>query len=193
MNEIIAGRFGEQARADEAIDALLATGFPRDQIATFFCNPAGQHALHGTPRDPEASAGAHHAGTGAGVGAATGAGLGTVVGLATIPVLGPGAALGGAAVGAYVGSLAGALDQMGDPKRPAGESTASGQSSDEAPARKSGVFVAVGATSSSEQSNAIGVLRARGAADIERAQGSITQSEWIDFDPLAAPVLAAKA
>jgi len=51
MNTIIAGRFDEQARAEQAMTALEATGFQRDQIATFFVNPAGQHG------DPERPAG----------------------------------------------------------------------------------------------------------------------------------------
>lgn len=189
MNTIIAGRFDEQARAEQAMTALVAKGFQREQIATFFINPAGQHDLHGTARDPDASAGAHHAGAGAGMGAAAGTGVGTVVGLATMPVLGPGAALVGAAIGAYVGSLAGALKQTGDPERPARGSANSERSRDEAPPRKPGMLVAVSATSSSEEASAISVLRAQGAADIERAHGSITQSQWIDFDPLGPPAL----
>jgi hypothetical protein len=169
--------------------ALEATGFQREQIATFFVNPPGQHDLHGTAEDPEASAGAHHAGAGAAEGAATGTGIGTVIGLATTPVLGPGGALAGAAIGAYVGSLAGALKQMGDPERPSGESVKSERSRDEAPTRKSAMLVAIGAACSSEEASAIAVLRAQGAADIERAQGSITQSRWNDFDPLGQPAL----
>jgi hypothetical protein len=120
MNTIIAGRFDEQARAEQAMTALEATGFQREQIATFFVNPAGQH---------------------------------------------------------------------GDPERPAGESAYSERSRDEAPPRKSGMLVAIGAASSSEEASAITVLRAQGAADIERAQGSITQSRWNDFDPLGPPAL----
>jgi hypothetical protein len=189
VNTIIAGRFEEQVRAEKAITALKATGFQRDQIATFFVNPAGQHDLHGTARDPEASAGAHRAGAGASAGAATGSGVGTVVGLATMPVLGPGAALAGAAIGAYVGSLAGALKQMGDPGRLVGESAYSERIRDEVPPRKSGMLVAIEAASSSEEASAITVLRAQGAADIERAQGNITQSRWNDFDPLGPPAL----
>jgi hypothetical protein len=189
VNTIIAGRFGEQTRADEAVNALEATGFRRDQIATFFVNPAGQHDLHGTTQDPEASAGAHHAGIGASAGAATGTGVGTMIGLATMPVLGPGAALAGAAIGAYVGSLAGALKEMGDPQLAAGESARSERGRDEAPPRKSGMIVAIGAASSSEELSAITVLRAQGAADIERAQGNIIQNQWDEFDPLRAPTL----
>jgi hypothetical protein len=189
MNTIIAGRFNEQAGAEQAMTALEASGFQREHIATFFVNPAGQHDLHGTARDPEASAGAHHAGAGAAAGAATGTGVGTVIGLATMPVLGPGGALAGAAIGAYVGSLAGALKQMGDPEQPPGESAKSERNRDEAPTRKSGMLVAIGASCSSEEASAITVLRAQGAADIERARGSITQSQWSDFDPLAQPDL----
>jgi hypothetical protein len=193
MNTIIAGRFDEQAQAEQAVTALEARGFPHDQIATFFVNPAGRHDLHGTRRDPEASASAHHAGAGALAGAATGTGVGTVVGLATMPVLGPGAVLAGAALGAAVGSLAGALEQMGDPGQPVEESAYSEPSPDEALPRKSGMFVAVGAASSSEQANAITVLRAQGAADMERAQGSITQSQWNDFGPLSTPAMVTVA
>ncbi len=189
LNAIIAGRFDEQTRAATAMTALAAAGFQADQIATFFVNPAGRHDLHGTPRDPEASAGAHHAGEGAMVGTATGTGVGAAVGLVTMPVLGPVAALAGAGIGAYIGSLAGALAQTGTPAQPAGESARSEQSRDEAPPRKSGMFVAVGAASSLEEASAITVLRAQGAADIERAQGNITQSQWNDFDPLSTPAL----
>jgi len=193
MNTIIAGRFDEQARAELAVTALAATGFSRDQIATFFVNAAGQHDLHGTHRDPEASAGAHHAGTGAAAGALSGSGVGAVVGLATAPVLGPVGPLAGAAIGAYVGSLAGALKTMGDSDPPVSESPDSKAMHDEALPRKSGMLVAVGAASSSEQTSAIIVLRAQGATDMERAQCKITESRWNDFDPLSTPTLVTVA
>jgi hypothetical protein len=179
MNTIIAGRFDEQARAKQAMTALEATGFQRKQIASFFVNPAGQHDLHGTARDPEASAGAHQAGAGASAGAATGIGVGTVVGLAKMPVLGPGAALAGAAVGAYLGSLAGALKQMADPEPPAGESAYAERSRDEAPPRKSGMLVAVGAASSSEEESAITVLRAQGAAASSGRKGASPKASGV--------------
>jgi phage tail tape-measure protein len=189
MNTIIAGRFDAQAGAERAVTALEATGFPRDQIATFFVNRAGQHDLHGTRRDPEASAGAHHAGAGAAAGALGGTGVGTVVGLATMPVLGPVGPLAGAAIGGYVGSLVGALEKMGDPEPLVQESAHTEASNDEGLPRKSGMLVAVGAASSSEQASAIAVLRAQGASDMERARGNITQSQWNDFDPLSTPAL----
>jgi hypothetical protein len=55
------------------------------------------------------------------------------------------------------------------------------------------MLVAVGAASSSEEASAVTVLRAPGAADIEHAQGSITQSECNDCDPLSAPALVSVA
>jgi len=189
MNTIIAGRFDAQARAEAAALALEAKGFPRDQIATFFVNPPGQHDTQATRLDPESSAGAHHAGAGAASGALGGTGIGTVVGLATMPVLGPVSALAGAAIGGYVGSLVGALEKMGDGDRPTGEAAQSQPVDDEAIPRKSGMLVAVGAASASEQERAISVLREQGAADVERSQGSIAGSQWNDFDPLSTPAL----
>jgi len=84
MNTIIVGRFAEQAQADRTVAALSEAGFPPSRTATLFVNPPGQYDRHGTPRDPDASAGAHHAGTGAAAGAAAGTGIGTAVGVATI-------------------------------------------------------------------------------------------------------------
>jgi|RhiMethySRZTD1v2_1073278.scaffolds.fasta_scaffold342068_1 hypothetical protein len=191
MNTIIAGRFDEQAQVEQTVTALEASGFARGQIATFFLNSPGQHDLAGTVRDPDASAGAHHAGAGAATGAATGSGVGTVVGLATVPVLGPVGPLAGAAIGAYVGALAGALEKLGDAEP--GDPAVSEHSRDDTPPRKSGMLVAVSAPSSAEETSAITVLRAQGAADMERAQGNIEQGLWNDFDPLTTPALVTTA
>ena len=98
MNTIIAGRFDVQAQADAAVAALEQAGFATDRIAKFYVTSPGQHALHGTVHDPEASAGAHHAGTGAATGALKGSGVGAVVGLVTTPLLGPAGPLAGAAI-----------------------------------------------------------------------------------------------
>jgi hypothetical protein len=189
MNTIIAGRFDESARAERAISALEAAGFQRANMTTFFVNAAGQHDLSGTTGDPQASAGAHNAGAGAAAGAAAGTGVGAVVALATLPVLGPGAALVGVAIGAYVGSLTGALEEMGNPDRPAGDSAIGEPGKDESLPRKAGMLVAIGTPTSTEEGSAIAILTGQGAADIERAQGTITESLWNDFDPLDPPAL----
>jgi hypothetical protein len=187
MNTIIAGRFEQQQGAERAVNALADTGFPRDRIVTFFVNSAGQHDVHGTPGDPDASAGAHHAGAGAVAGAAAGTGVGMVVGLATLPVLGPAAPLAGAAIGAYVGSFAGALENLGSPAVGPETRVEPEPCQEEAIPRKSGLLVAVDAPSPLEQASAISVLRAQGAKDLERSHGSIAQSRWDDFDPLSTP------
>jgi len=187
MNTIIAGRFEEQVRAEEAVSALQATGFPRDQIAAFFVDPAGQHALSGTRHDPDASAGAHHAAAGAVTGALSSSGLGAVVGLVSMPILGPGALFAGVAVGAYVGSFADALDHLEAPGLSGAQAGESDPDLEDGPSRKSGMLVAVGAVTSWEEASAITILQGQGAADMEQSEGSITHSEWKDFDPLSPP------
>ena len=146
MSTIIAGRFDQQAGAEDAVMALEAAGFRRERISSFFVTPPGMHDVHGTVEDPGASAGAHHAGAGALAGAAAGGGVGIIAGLATAPLLGPGAAVVGAAIGAYVGSLAGALDQTSDPHQKAQPDS----SAEEAAPRKSGMIVAVDAANGQE-------------------------------------------
>ena len=189
MNIIIAGRFDEQVQAEAAVAALEQSGFSLDRIAKFFVNPPGQHAVHGTVHDPDASAGAHHAGTGAATGAVKGSGVGGIVGLAAAPLLGPAGPIAGAAIGAYVGSLAGALDGMEDPARGKPKSGDPELAIDEVPPRKSGMLIGVGVGTEAEQAKAIAVLRAQGVHDIERAEGNIAHGDWRDFDPLSPPAL----
>jgi hypothetical protein len=189
MKTIMAGRFVEQAQAERAGVALEAAGCQRSQIAIFFVNPPGQHDRSGTQRDPDASAGAHHAGAGAAEGAAAGSGVGAVMGLVAVPVMGPGGPMVGAAIGAYVGSFAGALESMEAPGKVPEESVASQRNRDEAIPRKGGMLVAVSVATPLDEERAIAVLRAQGAIDIEIAQGTITESQWNDFNPLRAPQL----
>ncbi len=186
MATIIAGRFEQQSDADAAVSGLESAGFSSGHISKFFVTPPGMHDVHGTVEDPDASAGAHHAGTGAVAGATAGGGVGVLAGIATAPILGPGAAVAGAALGAYIGSLAGALDQTSTPREKA---TSPEQPAEEAPPRKSGVIVAVEAPTDDDRSNAVRVLRECGAHDVERAEGTINGGDWCDFDPLRPPVL----
>jgi hypothetical protein len=53
----------------------------------------------------------------------------------------------------------------------------------------SGVLVAVRAVEFAKRVAAVNVLRAEGAQDIERADGTWQAGEWIDFDPLKPPLL----
>jgi len=191
MSTIIAGRFDEEIKARRAPPALEAAGFPASGITMFFVTPAGQHDMHGTPADPEASAGAHHAGAGAVVGAAAGTGVGAVVGLAASPLVGPAGPIAGAAIGAYVGSLAGAVSLLDPPERESGGPANPDVMTRERPPRKSGYLVAVNVAAVDDQARAVDVLRAAGACEVERAKGRIVDGKWDDFDPIAAPKLVA--
>jgi hypothetical protein len=52
-----------------------------------------------------------------------------------------------------------------------------------------GIFVAVRAVEFAKRVAAVNVLRAKGAQDIERADGTWQAGQWIDFDPLKPPLL----
>jgi hypothetical protein len=101
-----------------------------------------------------------------------------------LPILGPAAAVAGAGIGAYTGSLYGALGNVGEATGPDADATPKKAERIEPPPRKSGMLVAVCARASEQQASAIRILRAHGAADIERAEGTITGGQWPDFNPI---------
>jgi hypothetical protein len=181
VNAIIAGRFQQQSEADDAMEELVRAGFARDRLASFFVNPAGQHATFPIGGDQALSPGAKESGKGVAAGAATGA----AVGLAATAALGPVGAIGGL-VGAHVGGLVGSLSEMKE-KGDTGEHAEDAENA--TPPRKSGMMVAVALEEESAEERAISVLRSLGAADIERAQGILENGDWKDFNPVAPPTL----
>ncbi len=183
MSTIIAGRFDEQTEVDQTVNDLYRVGFAADQIDTFFVNPPGQHDTYPVGGDQAESAGATHADKTAIGGVGVGAVVGIGAGLATAPIIGPAAIAVGAGVGAYTGSLAGALGGMDDPHK-LKDDTPVPQS------RHSGLLVAVHAPDQRTQSQAIAVLRGRGAKDIEQAEGKWVAGSWLDFNPLLPARLA---
>ena len=182
MSTIIAGRFQLQQEAEDAIEALAQAGFARDRVATFFVNPAGQHDTFPIGGDRALSPGAKESGKGIAAGAATGA----AVGAAAASVLGPIGTVTGSLVGAHVGGLVGSLSQMKE-KGETGEHAEDVENA--APVRKSGMIVAVAVDHGESEDRAINVLRSLGAADIERAQGTVEDSDWKDFNPVEPPAL----
>jgi len=177
---IIAGRLDEQSKVEKVVEQLQRAGFAREHISSFYVNPQGQHDVYPIGGDRQESPGAKEAGKGMAAGAATGA----AVGIAAAPLLGPVGPAAGGMVGAYVGGLIGGLSQMkekGDP----------GERSEDAPnaqpIREAGMLVAVAVDDPAQEEHAIDMLRAAGASDIERAEGTIDNGDWSDFNPLAAP------
>ncbi|KRB94135.1 hypothetical protein [Noviherbaspirillum sp. Root189] len=178
MTIIIAGRFQEQAEADDTIAELLRAGFPRDRVSTFYCNPAGQHATYPIGGDSDKSPGAKSSDKSAAAGAAAGA----VIGVAATPILGPVGTVTGGLVGAHLGGLVGGLSGMKE-KGDVGDHAEDVENA--VPMRRSGMMVAVAVPDQEYEDRALQVLRTLGAVDIERAEGTIENGDWSDFDPMA--------
>jgi hypothetical protein len=189
MSTIIAGKFQLQDQAASAIAALQDAGFTRARISSFFVNPPGQHDLYLVGGDADDSPGAHEAPSGAIRGAEIGVAVGAVAGVMAAPFLAPAAAaLGagiGAGVGAYTGSLAGALGSLGEPVQPEHDHNAEESGRERHPLRRAGMLVGVAVAGAAERADAVRVLRAQGATDVEWAEGRIDDAQWTDFDPLA--------
>ena len=183
MTTIITGNFEEQALARKAASDLEGAGFSADQISVFYVGPPGQHDRYPVGGDRDESPGTEHVAAGSAAGAAVGGVVGLAVGLATLPLLGPGAVVAGAGAGAYVGSLYGAMGTTEDHNNPETPAEREVLEHSERP-RTSGVLVAVTASASAQQDTAIGILRAHGATDIERTEGTVVGGNWTGFNPL---------
>lgn len=185
MTTIIAGRFQEQSEAQGTIDELLRAGFAREQVSTFYCNPPGQHGSYPIGGDADKSPGAKQSDKGVAKGAAAGA----AVGLAAAPILGPIGAVTGGLVGAHIGGTMGAMSEM----KERGETGEGEDPTNAVGERRAGMMVAVSVSDHEFEDRAINVLRSLGAADVERAEGTIENGDWVDFDPVTPPVLVQHA
>lgn len=181
MTRIIAGRFEQQSQAQDAIAEILRAGFNEDQISTFYVNPAGQHDTYKIGGDRDKSPGTEDNAAGRAAGMATGGAVGAAVGAVTTPFTGPLGAITGGMVGAHLGSFAGSLGSMKDDGEEVEEH--------EVPIRQAGMLVAISVPEDDKENIAIDALRAVGAADIERNEGTIIDGDWKDFDPVAPPSL----
>jgi hypothetical protein len=175
MSTIIAGRFQQQSEIDAAVEELQRAGFSLEKISSFYVNPPGQHDAYPIGGDVEKSPGAEETDKGATKGVITGA----AAGLAAVPVVGPVGPL----VGAYIGSLVGSLSELKDPATEG----KSGEAEETPPEHRAGLRVAVAADDAAPL--AIEVLWSLDAYDIERAEGTIENGDWVDFNPVAPPNL----
>jgi hypothetical protein len=176
MATIIAGRFDEQDEVQAAVAALEQAGFASDHISAFYTNPPGRHATYPIGGDRAESPGAEDTRQGIKQGMSTGAAAGAAAGLAAAPVIGPVGPVVGGLVGAHLGSMIGSLSQTEE-------------GDDTQPVRQSGMMVAVETGDPDSEAHAIDILRSHGAADIERAEGTITDGDWRDFNPVSTPSL----
>ncbi len=173
MATIIAGHFQLQETALDVCEAFKAAGFDAGRVTTFFNNPPGQHNVIPTGGDRAESPGAKQTPQAVAKGEMTGAAIGAAAGVAAIPLAGPlGPVLGGL-VGAHVGSLYSFSEMK--------EKDESGP-----PPRHSGMMVAV-AVEDEEAARAITLMRQQGAENVERAEGTIENGDWKDFNPLSSP------
>lgn len=177
---IIAGRFEQQAAAAATVEEFERAGFDATRIASFYVNPRGQHDAYPYGGDHEKSPGAQETDRGTVAGAVAGG----AVGVAAAPLLGPVGVVTGGLVGAHIGGLVGGVSKM----KEHGE-TGEGDAENAAAVRRSGMMVAIAVDSHEQEDQAINLLRALGAADIERAEGTIAGGDWTDFDPVEPPAL----
>jgi hypothetical protein len=191
MSQIIAGHFLLQEEIEQAREALIAAGFPYERISAFYVNQPGQHDLYELGGDREKSPGAKETPQGMAAGVSAGGAVGAVVGAATMPLTGPAGPVVGALVGAHVGSLYSFKDMKEVGQAEGGKENSSGAESgddNQQRPRKPGMLIAVALVGKAEQPRALDVLRRLGASQIEQAQGTISDGDWTDFDPLSVPL-----
>ena len=182
MSTIIAGHFQLQEEVDRARSELISAGFADEHICGFFVNQPGQHDMTLLGGDHMQSAGAKETPIGVLEGTAAGGAVGLALGAVTAPVTGPVGPIVGGLVGAHVGSL------FSFHKMKEGGEDEQGHENLIEP-RKPGMLVAVALDDPAQEVRALEVLRELGAHHIERADGTIVDGDWIDFDPLSAPAI----
>ena len=183
MSTIVAGHFQLQAEAEQARRELIGAGFREDHITAFYLSQPGQHDLTPIGGDEITSQGAKESPAGVLQGQLTGGAVGAALGAATSVVTGPLGPIVGGLVGAHVGSLY-SFSKM----KEAGEAEHGG-STNTLEQRHAGMVVAVALDQPDQEARALEVLRDLGSQQIERAQGTIENGDWTDFDPNSPPAL----
>ncbi len=182
MSTIVAGHFQLQTEAEHARQELVRAGFSEDHISAFYLNQPGQHDMTPIGGDRDMSPGAKETPEAVLEGAATGGAIGVAIGAATSIATGPAGPIVGGLLGAHVGSLF-SLSKM----KEAGQGEEGGGNVVEP--RKAGMLVAVALDQPDQEARALEVLRQLGSHHIERANGTIENGDWTDFDPLSLPKL----
>ena len=179
MTTIIAGGFDVYSKTQAALQRLRDAGVAEDNICEFRVNPAGEHDQTPIGGDRHKSPGSEDADHGAVKGGALGAAIGTAVGVVATPLLGPAGIAAGAGVGGYTGSLIGSLREESDEPR-----------QDHEDVRPAEAMVAVNVGDGSIAAEEIvRIFESCGAQQVEQAEGTWADGEWVDFDPVSRPRL----
>ena len=179
MATIIAGGFDVYSKTQAALQRLLDAGIAEEYICEFRVNPAGEHDQTPIGGDRMKSPGSQDAEEGAGKGASVGALAGAVAGAALTPLIGPAGIVAGAGVGGYTGSLVGSMNETKKEGHP-----------DHEDVRPAEAMIAVnvdGAGIAAEQ--VVRLFEECGAHQVEQAEGTWADGEWVDFDPVSRPQL----
>lgn len=179
MNTTVVGLFPDLRHAQDAVDDLIANGYPRETISVMANDIEGDSSEEIHLHDESAAAAA------AGTGAVLGGAAGLFVGLAAMAVPGVGAVvaagpivagLGGALIGAAAGGLIGALVDLGVPEEHA-HYYAEG-------VRRGGTVVTVQAEESRAQ-RAVEIMQIHGVLDINEHVAQWRRQGWTRYDPNA--------
>jgi hypothetical protein len=180
MATIIAAGFETYDQTQAALARLAQEGIPAEYVCEFAVNPPGMHDQTAIGGDHDKSEGAQHAHGGATKGLAAGAIVGAVAGVAATPLMGPAGIVAGAGVGAYTGSLVGGMKGGVDRE----------VQPDDTIMRPAETLIAVNAEAAGVGAERIvRLFEECGAWQIEEAQGTWADGEWVDFDPVMPPRL----
>ena len=183
MNKTVVGYFDQYAPAQNAVRALVDTGFSRSDISLVASDPTGEYAKSSmaTSTDPDSTS---YTAAGVSTGAILGGIGGLLVGIGalTLPGIGPVIAAGplaatllGAGVGAAAGGLIGILMDVGIPENEA-HYYAEGL-------RRGGAVVTVSTQDEMMIDRATNIFERNGAVDIDRRVDEWRQSGWTGYDP----------
>ncbi|HET7731561.1 MAG TPA: hypothetical protein VFK48_16175 [Usitatibacter sp.] len=179
MTTIIAGGFDVYSKTQLALQRLREAGVAEENLCEFRVNPAGEHDRTIVGGDRAESPGSRHADAGATKGAAIGAAVGVAAGIAATPLVGPAAIVAGAGVGGYTGSLVGGMKE-----------TESEHSPDHSEVRPAEAMIAVNVGAGTiAADDVVRIFEECGAHQVERAEGTWSDGQWADFDPVRPPQL----